>query len=147
VAEAVRYVQPRRLNWVALVILLAVGFGAYLVWTYVPVSLRKAEVVRVLDETSSAFTGESSRMLAERKLVDELRRTMIAGIQAAGVDDPEAEIWIEIDDDDHVRFGALYSDWIALPLLEARERLVELQMSCSRPGRGSSWTCEAQDLR
>lgn len=146
-AEPVRYKQPRKLNWVVVVLLLALVGGAYLVWVYVPVSLRKSEVMRVLDETSSEFTGQSSRMMAERKLVDQLQRKMQSDIQLVGVEDPKAEYWIDLDSDDRVRFGVLYSDWIELPFSEASERVVELEMLCTRPGRGSGWSCEGRDLR
>ncbi len=145
--EAVSYKQPRKLNWVVFVILAALVAGGYMAWIYIPISLRKSEVMRVLDETSSEFTGKSSRMLAERKLVDKLLRDMSNDIQALGVSDPQAEYWIEIDDENQVRFGVLYSDWLELPWGEPRERIVELQMFCSRPGRGTGWTCEGQDLQ
>jgi hypothetical protein len=147
VGEAVTYKQPRKLNWVVLVIIAALIAGAYLAWVYIPVSLRKSEVMRVLDETSSEFTGQTSRMLAERKLVDKMLRDMTSDIQAVGVSDPQAEYWIEIDSDDQIRFGVLYSDWIHLPWGEPREQVVELQMFCTRPGRGAGWTCEGQDLQ
>jgi hypothetical protein len=147
VAEAVSYKKPRKLNWVVLVILVALVAGAYFAWIYVPIAVRKSEVMRVLDETSSEFTGQASRMLAHDKLVDKMIRDMRSDIQAVGVEDPEAEYWIEIDDDDQIRFGVLYSDWIELPWGEPREKVVELQMFCTRPGRGAGWTCEGQDLQ
>lgn len=146
-AQAVSYKQPRKLNWVVVVLLVALVAGAYALWVYIPVSMRKAEVLRVLDETSSEFTGQSSRMLAERKLVDKMLRDMKSAIETLGVDDPKAEYWIEIDDADQARFGVLYSDWIELPFGEPREKIVELQVLCTRPGRGAGWTCESQDLQ
>ena len=54
---------------------------------------------------------------------------------------------IEIDDDNQIRFGVLYSDWLEIPFTEPREKIVELQMFCTRPGRGAGWTCEGQDLQ
>lgn len=146
-AEAVTYKKPRKLNVVVIAILAALVAGAYAAWIYVPIGLRKSEVMRVLDETSSEFTGEASRMLANPKLVDKLRRDMAAGIQLVGVEDPQAEYWIEIDDDNQVRFGVLYSDWLKIPFTEPREKIIELQMFCTRPGRGAGWTCEGQDLQ
>jgi len=147
VAEAVKYKQPRKLNWVVVVLLVALVAGAYALWIYVPVSMRKSEVMRVLDETSSEFTGQAARMLADDKQVDKMLRDMRSDIQALGVEDPQAEYWIEIDDDNQIRFGVLYSDWIRLPFVEPREKVVELQMFCTRPGRGAGWTCEGQDLQ
>jgi hypothetical protein len=146
-AEAVTYKQPRKLNWVVVVLLVALVAGGYAVWIYVPISIRKSEVMRVLDETSSEFTGQASRMLADDKLVDKMLRDMRSDIQALGVSDPQAEYWLEIDDDNQIRFGVLYSDWIDIPFSEPREKIVELQMLCTRPGRGSGWTCEGQDLQ
>jgi len=147
VADAVRYKQPRKLNWVVVVLLLVLVAGAYLAWVYLPVSIRKSEVMRVLDETSSEFTGQSSRMIAEPKLVEQLQRSMSANIQLVGVNDPKAEYWIDIDSEDQLRFGALYSELIELPFGEPRETIVELEMLCTRPGRGTGWTCEGRDLR
>lgn len=145
--KPVTYKQPRKLNIVVIAILAALVAGAYAAWIYVPVALRKSEVMRVLDETSSEFTGQAARMLADNKVVDKLRRDMASDIQAVGVNDPQAEYWIEIDDDNTIRFGVLYSDWIELPFTEPREKIVELQMYCTRPGRGAGWTCEGQDLQ
>jgi hypothetical protein len=147
VAEAVRYKQPRKFNWVVVVILAALVAGVYVAWLYIPVAMRKSEVMRVLDETSSEFTGKASRMLADKKFVAQMLRDMTGEIQALGVSDPEAEYWIEVDSDDQVRFGVLYSDWIQLPWGEPREKVVEVQMFCTRPGRGSGWSCEGQDLQ
>jgi hypothetical protein len=147
VAEAVRYKQPRKFNLVVVALLVALFAGAYAVWIYLPISLRKSEVMRVLDEISSEFTGQAAQMLANDKQVDKLLRRMKTDIRALGVDDPKAEYWIEIDDPDQVRFGVLYSDWIDLPFTEPREKVVELQMLCTRPGRGAGWTCESQDLQ
>jgi hypothetical protein len=146
-AEAVSYKKPRKFNVVVIVLLAALVAGAYAVWSYLPVAMRKSEVMRVLDETSSEFTGQASRHLAEDKLVDKLRNDMRSDIQALGVSDPQAEYWIEIDDENQIRFGVLYSDWISIPFSEPREKVVELQMLCTRPGRGTGWTCEGQDLQ
>jgi hypothetical protein len=147
VAEAVTYKKPRKFNIVVVGLLLALISAAYLVWVFVPVMIRKSEAMRVLDETSSEFTGQASRMLASPDLVVKMRRDMAGRIQTLGVEDPEAEFWIEIDSDDQIRFGALYSDWIELPFMDPRERVVEIQMLCTRLGRGTGWTCEGQDLQ
>lgn len=145
-AEAVSYKKPRKINFVVIAILLALIVGVYLLIVYLPVYMRKSEALRVLDETSSTFTGQSSRMLADDDQVDKLLRDMTAELRIVGVEDPEAEYWIEIDDDNQARFGVLYSDWIDLPFVEARETVHELEMTCTRPGRGSGWTCESRDL-
>lgn len=146
-AEAVAYKQPRKFNLVVITLLVALVAGAYALWIYLPVSMRKSEVMRVLDETSSEFTGQAARMLAVDDEVEKLLRSMRSDIQAVGVNDPDAEYWIEIDDENQIRFGVLYSDWIELPFTEPREKVVELQMFCTRTGRGAGWTCEGQDLQ
>jgi hypothetical protein len=146
VAEGVEYKQPRKLNIVVIAIVVALVAGVYLMWLYLPAYFLKSEVMRVLDETSSEFTGQTSRMLAERKLVDKMLADMRSDIQALGVDDPKAEYWIEIDDENQVRFGVLYSDWIELPFTEPKEVVNELEMFCTRPGRGAGWTCEGREL-
>lgn len=145
-AEAVSYKQPRKLNIIVIALIAALLLGGYLGWVYMPSYFRKSEVMRVLDETSSEFTGQTSRMLADRKLVDKMRSDMRADIQLAGVNDPNAEYWIEIDDDDNIRFGVLYSEFIELAFTDAKEVVNELEMVCTRPGRGSGWTCEGREL-
>ncbi len=145
-AESVQYKKPRKLNIVVIAILGGLAFLVYLAWLYLPSYFRKSEVMRVLDETSSEFMGISSRMLADDDLVDKMLGDMRSDIQELGINDPQAEYWLEIDSDDQVRFGVLYSDWIKLPFMEAMEVVNELEMFCTRPGRGSGWTCEGREL-
>ncbi|PRP91774.1 hypothetical protein ENSA5_53550 [Enhygromyxa salina] len=144
--ESVEYKKPRKLNIVVIAILVALISGGYALWIYLPAYFRKSEVMRVLDETSSDFTGKASRMLADDKLVDKMLSDMRNQIQELGVSDPGAEYWIEIDDDNQIRFGVLYSDWLELPFTDAKEVVNELEMLCTRPGRGAGWTCEGREL-
>jgi hypothetical protein len=139
--------KKQRFNIVAISLGLALAAGGYAAWLFLPVKLRESEVLRVLDETSSEFTGQAPRMLAVPDEVKKLRRKMISNMQTVGVEDPNAEYWIEIDDDNTVRFGVLYSDFVDLPFREPLERLHELEMLCTRPGQGSGWTCETRDLQ
>lgn len=145
-SESVKYKKPRKINVVVIGLLAMLVGGAYLLWLYLPQSFRKSEVMRVLDETSSEFTGKSSRMLGDRKLVDQMVNDMRTLIYELGITDPDAEYWIEIDDDNQVRFGVLYSDWIELPFTEPKEVVNELEMLCTRPGRGAGWTCEGREI-
>lgn len=145
-AEHVQYKKPRKFNIVVIGLLAGLVLLIYLAWAYLPAYFRKSEVMRVLDETSSKFTGAASRHLADGKAVDKLLAEMRSQIQDLGVRDPQAEYWIEIDSEDQVRFGALYSEWIELPFLEPKEVVNELEMFCTRPGRGSGWTCEGREL-
>jgi len=139
--------KKKRFNIVLIVLILVLGSLAYLAYVFLPVKLRESEVLRVLDEISSEFTGKAPRMLAVPDEVKKLQRKMIGDIQAVGVEDPNAEYWIEIDSDDAVRFGVLYSDWIELPFREPWERIHELEMLCARNGPGSAWTCETRNLQ
>ncbi|KIG11660.1 hypothetical protein DB30_02885 [Enhygromyxa salina] len=144
--ESVQYKKPRKFNIVVIVMLAVLISGGYLLWSYIPAYFRKGEVMRVLDETSSEFTGKASRMLAEPKLVDQMVYEMRNKINELGINDPNSEYWIEIDDDDQIRFGVLYSDWIEPPFGEPREVVNELEILCTRPGRGAGWTCEGREL-
>ena len=147
VAESVKYKQPRKLNIVVIAIIAALVIGAYALWIYMPSYFRKSEVMRVLDETSSEFTGKASRMLAEKKLIDNMLARMRSQIQELGVNDPIAEYWIEVDDENQVRFGVLYSDWLDIPFAdEPKEVVNHLEMLCTRPGRGTGWTCEGREI-
>ncbi len=145
-SDAVTYKKPRKFNIVVILILGALLLGGYLAWVYLPVYIRKAEVVRVLDETSSAFTGQASRMLNDDNAAKKLKREMISSLQAVGVEDPDAEYWIEVDDDDQVRFGVLYSDMVSFAFTDPKETVHEVEVLCTRPGRGTGWTCETRDL-
>lgn len=145
-AESVEYKKPRKLNIVVIGLVAALVIGVYLLWVYLPAYFRKGEVMRVLDETSSEFTGQVSRMLAEPKLIEKMVADMRSDIQQLGVNDPQAEYWIEVDDENQMRFGVLYSDWIELPFGEPKEVVNELEMLCTRPGRGAGWTCEGREL-
>ena len=144
--DQVQYKKPRKLNIVVIAILAVLVVTGYLAYVYLPAYFRKSEVMRVLDETSSEFMGKSSRMLAERQLIDHMANQMGSEIRELGVNDPQAEFWIEVDDENQIRFGALYSDWIELPFIEAKEVVNELEMLCTRPGRGAGWTCEGREL-
>jgi hypothetical protein len=146
VAESVQYKKPRKFNIVVIAFLGGLAFLVYLAWIYLPSYFRKSEVMRVLDETSSEFTGTASRMLAEDDLVDQMLSDMSKDIRELGINDPQAEFWLEIDSEDQVRFGVLYSDWIELPFMEPMEVVNELEMFCTRPGRGAGWTCEGREL-
>jgi hypothetical protein len=66
-ADAVAYKQPRKFNIVVIVLLVALVAGAYALWIYLPVSMRKSEVMRVLDETSSEFTRHAVRHPGARR--------------------------------------------------------------------------------
>lgn len=145
-AESIQYKKPRKLNIVVIAILGGLAFLVYLAWLYLPSYFRKSEVMRVLDETSSEFMGMSSRMLSDDDLVDKMLGDMRSDIQELGINDPQAEYWLEIDSEDQVRFGVLYSDWIQLPFMEPTEIVNELEMFCTRPGRGAGWTCEGREL-
>ena len=144
--DQVQYKKPRKLNIVVIAILAVLVVAGYLAYVYMPAYFRKSEVMRVLDETSSEFMGKSSRMLAERQLIDHMANQMGSEIRELGVNDPQAEFWIEVDDENQIRFGTLYSDWIELPFTDAKEVVNELEMLCTRPGRGAGWTCEGREL-
>jgi hypothetical protein len=145
-AQEFRY-KKQRFNIVAISIVLLIAGAIYAAYLFIPSRLRESEVLRVLDETSSEFTGIAPRMLEVRDEVRKLQRKMQTNIENVGVDDPNAEYWIEIDNDNQVRFGVLYSDWIDLPFREPHEQIHELEMMCTRPGKGAGWTCETRDLQ
>lgn len=144
--ESVDYKKPRKFNIVVIALIIALIIGAYLLWVYVPVWFARSEVTRVLDETSSEFTGKSSRMFASRDAFKNLQNKMAGMMRDVGVDDPNAEFWIEIDDENQVRFGVVYSEVVELMFIEPIERIRELELTCKRPGRGSGWKCEQRIL-
>ena len=140
-AQAGEYKKQRAVNVVTISILLVVIAVGVLLWKILPLYFRKSEVKRVLDETSSTFGGQSARYLAVDKELRYLESKMSSQIAELGVSDPNQEAWIEVDDEHHVRFGALYSDWLKLPFMEPREDVQEIEMECARTERGANWIC------
>ncbi len=139
--------KKQRFNIVAISLVLILAAIVYAIYLFLPNRLRESEVMRILDEVSSEFTGKAPRMLEVPAEVKKLQGKMKGDIETVGVNDPNAKYWIEIDTDDQVRFGVLYSDWIDLPFREPYEQVHELEMMCARAGRGSSWTCETRNLQ
>ena len=140
-SEAGEYKKQRAVNVVTISIVLFVVAAGYVTWKLLPIYFRKSEVKRVLDEGSSDFGGKSARYLAVDKELEHLRSKMASQISELGITDPNTEVWIEIDDEHHARFGALYSDWLELPFMEKREDVQEIEMECSRTERGATWVC------
>ncbi len=127
-ARPVRYRKPRRLNIVSITLLAMVTLAGYLATQYIPSFLLKHDVYRVLEETSSHFAGRKAYYLADAKAREHLRDTMLSDLRRVGMDDPESEVWIEVEGVE-VRFGALYSRWIVWPrdILPKQEQVYEVE--------------------
>lgn len=127
-AKSVDYKKPRKFNVITVVLLAALAVSAYFAWIYVPLFLKKQDAIRVLDETSSKFSGSRARYMNDQKQLDALLRQMRSDLSLIGVTDPQADVWIEIDDDTHVRFGVAYLEVIEWPFgIEPTEKIYEVE--------------------
>ena len=127
-AQAVKYKKPRRLNSVSLVLALVVAVGVYLGYQYFPLFLQKQEAYRVLEETGSAFSGRRAYYVNDAKAREALRGRMEGDLRRVGVNDPDLETWIELDDKE-MAFGAIYSIYIEWPFeaLPKQEYVYEVE--------------------
>ena len=127
-AQAVKYKKPRRINVVSVSLVLALGLAVYLGLQYFPLFLQKQEAYRVLEETSSAFSGRRNYYLEDTKAAEHLRRTMTADLRRVGINDPDLESWIEVEGKE-VHFGVVYSIWIEWPfnMISKQEFVYEVE--------------------
>jgi hypothetical protein len=133
-AEPITYKKPRRINIVSVTLVLALALAAYAAYQFLPLYFQKQEVYRVLEETSSAFSGKRSLYVEDPSSRETLRRNMENDIRNIGVDDPELETWIEVDGTE-VRFGAVYSKWVEWPLgiVARQEHVYEVEHKIAIP--------------
>ena len=127
--QKVKYKKPRKINPISVTLALVFGTLALLAYQYVPLSLKRGEAVRVLDEAASKYAGQPGRYRKVAKETERLRKQMRNDLQLVGVMDPDMEVWIEADSDYLVRFGCLYSEWIEWPfdIIERQEKIYELE--------------------
>jgi hypothetical protein len=127
--QKVKYKKPRKINPISITLTLVFGTLGFLAYQYVPLSLKRGEAVRVLDEAASKYAGQPGRYRKVPKEVERLRKQMRNDLQLVGVMDPDMEVWIEADSDFQVRFGALYSEWIDWPfdVIERQEKVYEIE--------------------
>lgn len=127
-AQAVKYKRPRKINLVSVTLGSITALIVYLGYQYLPNYLLEQEAYRVLEETASHFYGSRMRYLANPDLIENLRRRMHNEMRLMGVDDPDSESWIEVDDHE-VRFGIIYSKWITWPfdVIEKQEKVYEIE--------------------
>jgi hypothetical protein len=128
-AQAIRYKRPRKVNVVSVTLAAIAVIVGYLISQYLPIYLRKQEAYRVLDETSSQFSGAKNRYLASEPHRLQLEQRMGNDLRLVGIDDPEMEHWIEVDDKHTVRFGVLYSETVEWPwdVIAPQTEQVELE--------------------
>lgn len=112
--EMVKYKKPRRINVVSVSLALLVAFGIYMGVQWLPQFLQKQEAFRVLEETGSKFSKRRSLYINHADKAEALRRQMANELRRTGVEDPEMETWIEIDEHE-ARLGVLYSSWLEWP--------------------------------
>lgn len=127
-----QYKKQRSINVVSITVLLLLLALGYAGWEYVRVAFARQEAFRVLEETSSTFAGRSSLYRADADEREQLRKRMTQQLFAAGVTDPEAETWIELDKDG-AHFGVVYTATYHWPfdVLEPIERDIQIERTIS----------------
>lgn len=128
-AKPVNYKPPRRFNLVSVPLFIALGLFGYFASQYVPLYFLKQEALRVIDETGSAISGHRGLYKSNSSAREKLRRKMEAELRAVGVEDPELECWIEVDNGE-ARLGAIYSEWLTWPfeVFPKRELVYEVEL-------------------
>jgi len=128
-AKTIKYKRPRKFNVVTVVLITLAVLIAYLLSQYVPIYFRKQEAYRVLDETSSQFSGKKNRYLASNPHLLQLQGKMKNDLILVGITDPAMEHWIEVDNKSTVRFGCIYSEIITWPydIIAPQEQEIELE--------------------
>ena len=128
VTESVKYKKPARINIVSVTIVLAIAIVVLLGWKYIPVYVAKQEAYRVLEEYGSQFMSRKSLYLEDANARDQLERKMTNDLRTAGVTDPAAEVWIEVDGHEVV-LGVAYVETIEWPfgVLPRQEKVYELE--------------------
>lgn len=127
-AQAVKYKKPRRFNSVTVVLLVVTGLTIFFAYQYLPLFMQKQEAYRVLEETGSAFAGKRTYYEKKADATEALRMRMTNDLRRVGVQDPDLETWIELEDHE-AEFGAVYSIFIEWPfqLIEKQEFVYEVQ--------------------
>jgi hypothetical protein len=128
-AQAIKYKRPRKINLVSITLVAIALLIGYLISQYLPIYLRKQEAYRVLDETASQFAGQKNRYLASEPHFLQLQQRMGNDLRLVGIDDPEMEHWIEVDNESTVRFGVLYHETVEWPwdVIEPQTDEIELE--------------------
>ena len=143
-SRPVHYKKPRKINTVSVSMTLISLLIGYLIYQYLPLYFLRQESYRVLDETSSSFSGTSTRYLHNQDQMLRLRSKLATNLHQLGIKDPNMEVWIEPTPDElEIRFGVLYSVFIEWPydLIQRQEEVNEIEITCNRLSRQNSWTC------
>jgi hypothetical protein len=127
-AEVVKYKKPRKINVVSVTLALAAALLVYMAYQYVPLFIVKQEAYRVLEEHGSSFMSRKALYSEDPVARDGLRKKMFNQLRAVGVDDPDAETWIEVDGKE-VRLGVVYTKWVEWPfgLIKRQEKVYEVE--------------------
>ncbi len=126
--KVIKYKRPRKINAVSLTLAALLAFGVYMTMQYLPLYLLKSESYRILEETGSHFSLRKSRYASQPAEMEHLRTRMLNELRMVGVDDPDAEVWIEAEGRE-ARFGVIYSKWVTWPfdVIEKRENVYEIE--------------------
>lgn len=110
----VKYKKPRAINAVTIALLLVVLAAGHAAYEFVRVDFHRREAYRVLEETGSNFAGQRGYLTRDWREREKLRIQMQQRLREIGIDDPDAETWIEVDDDG-AHFGVVYTAWYRWP--------------------------------
>ncbi len=133
-AEIVKYKKPRRINVVSVSLALGLALFVYLGYQYVPLFILKQEAYRVLEEHGSAFMARRALYVKDPVKRDQLRLKMSRQLSVIGVDDPDAETWIEVDGKE-VRLGVVYTKVVTWPfdVIKPQTKVYEVEHLAMMP--------------
>jgi hypothetical protein len=143
-AKVVKYKRPSRINPVSVGLVIAALLVGYLAYQYLPLFLLRQDVYRVLDEVSSEYCVQSDRLRKSPEDLQRMTEKLSRELRRVGVRDPNMEHWIEPHGEHEVALGVLYSDVVewAIEAIPSHERIVEIELVCTRLQKGSAWTCK-----
>lgn len=126
--KVIKYKKPRKINVVTISLAILLAFGVYMTMQYLPLFLLKSEAYRILEETGSHFSQRKARYTSKPSEMEHLRKRLHSQLRLVGVDDPDAEVWIEAEGRE-ARFGVIYSKWVTWPfdVIEKQEKVYELE--------------------
>jgi hypothetical protein len=112
----------KHLIWIAL--LAALVGGGYYGYERAGAKIGQEEVKRILEEHGMKAERQKAKYRDEKSR-DQLRREMTPLLRAAGVSDPEAEVWVDLEDG-VLSLGVVYTETLERPGGQSTSEEVQL---------------------
>lgn len=113
-AQPIKYKKPRRINVVSITVVLLLAAGAYALYQWFPLYMKRHEAHRILQEHGSKIASRPTHYEEDTEAREQLRKDMQRQLVDMGIDDPQVETWIEIEGKE-VKLGVVYSAYFEWP--------------------------------